>query len=256
MGMDSIEAGYVAINTRRWDERPPVSAEQVARQQWAAEPRWGLWGVPQTEVPVLPADLGGLDVIELGCGTGYVSAWAARAGARPVGIDVSANQLAVARAMQAEYGLAFPLIHGNAEQVPCPDDSFDLAVSEHGASSWCDPAVWIPEAARLLRPGGELVFLRNTTLLTLCQPDDDGLARVALQRPQRGLYRSADDEGVCFEPPASTMVRILCAAGFVITDLIDLYAPDGADTNAYGYVTGDWARRWPSEELWKARLAA
>ncbi|WP_202872360.1 hypothetical protein [Kribbella soli] len=30
------------------------------------------------------------------------------------------------------------------------------------ASSWCDPVLWIPEAARLLRPGGRLVFLRDS----------------------------------------------------------------------------------------------
>jgi hypothetical protein len=33
------------------------------------------------------------------------------------------------------------------------------------------PFKWIPEAARLLRPGGELVFLRNSTLSMLCMPD-------------------------------------------------------------------------------------
>ena len=56
------------------------------------------------------------------------------------------------------------LIEANAEDVPLPDASFDLAISEYGASIWCDPYKWIPEAARLLRPGGELIFLRNSTL--------------------------------------------------------------------------------------------
>ena len=38
--------------------------------------------------------LRGLDVVELGCGTAYFSAWLARRGARPVGFDVTAAQLA------------------------------------------------------------------------------------------------------------------------------------------------------------------
>jgi ubiquinone/menaquinone biosynthesis C-methylase UbiE len=91
--------------------------------------------VPETDLHVLP-DVDGLDTIELGCGTGYVSAWLARRGARPVGIDNSEAQLANARRFQLEFGLEFPLIHGNAEDVPLPDASFDLAVSEYGASIW------------------------------------------------------------------------------------------------------------------------
>jgi cyclopropane fatty-acyl-phospholipid synthase-like methyltransferase len=61
---------------------------------------------------VLPRDLGGKDVIELGCGAAYVSAWVARRGARVVGIDNSAAQLATARRLQREHGLDFPLLHG------------------------------------------------------------------------------------------------------------------------------------------------
>ena len=125
-------------------------------------------------------------MIELGCGTAYVSAWLARRGARPVGVDLSAKQLETARAMQAEHGLAFPLHHASAEDVPLPDAGFDLAVSEYGASLWCDPDAWVAEAARLLRPGGLLVFLTNSLIATLCSPDT-GPAGERLVRDQRGL---------------------------------------------------------------------
>ena len=57
--------------------------------------------------------------------------------------------------------------------MPLPDASFDFAISEYGASIWCDPYEWIPEAARLLRPGGRLVFLVNAPLIMLCGPDDE-----------------------------------------------------------------------------------
>jgi SAM-dependent methyltransferase len=92
-------------------------------------------------------------VIELGCGTGYVSAWLARRGARPVGVDNSAEQLATARALQAEFGVEFPLVHGNAEQVPYPDGSFDLAVSAYGAAIWCDPYRLDPRGGPAVTPG-------------------------------------------------------------------------------------------------------
>jgi ubiquinone/menaquinone biosynthesis C-methylase UbiE len=109
------------------------------------------WNVPEDQVRMLPADLAGLDAIELGCGTAYVSAWLARRGARPVGIDNSEAHLATAKRLQREHGLEFPLVNGNAEELPFPDQSFDLAISEYGASIWCDPYKWIPEAERLLR---------------------------------------------------------------------------------------------------------
>lgn len=88
---------------------------------------------------MLPVAIEGRDSIELGCGTGYVSAWLVRRGARPVGIDNSERRLATAQERQREFGIEFPLLHGNAEGVPYPDGSLDLAISEYGASIWCNP---------------------------------------------------------------------------------------------------------------------
>ena len=99
--------------------------------------------MPESQLRILPDDIAGWDVVELGCGTGYISAWLARLGARPVGINNSEAQLETARRLQREFGLEFPLVHGNAEDVPAPDASFDLAISEYGASIWCDPYRWI-----------------------------------------------------------------------------------------------------------------
>ena len=81
-----------------------------------------------------------------------MSAWLARRGARPVGIDNSQAQLETATRFQREFGLEFPLLHGNAEEVPFPDQSFDLAISEYGASICCDPP---PDSG-----GGEIVAPR------------------------------------------------------------------------------------------------
>ena len=158
---------HVRRNRAEWDEWAPDYVENGERAG-ACQPgdeTWGVWAIPEAELHLLPDDLDGKDTIELGCGTGYVSAWLARRGARPVGIDNSEQQLATARRLQAEHGLEFPLIHGNAESVPLPDASFDFAISEYGASIWADPYRWIPEASRLLRPGGQLVFLVNGLLL-------------------------------------------------------------------------------------------
>lgn len=130
---------HVRRNRLAWDRQARDYAETGRRAWLQSEPAWGIWHIPESEVHLLPAQLVGIDAIELGCGTAYVSAWLTRRGAHVTGIDNSEGQLKTARALQAEYGLSFPLIHGNAEQVPLPDASFDLAISEYGASIWCDP---------------------------------------------------------------------------------------------------------------------
>src|SRR6476660_1044907 len=183
---------HVRRNRAAWDR---WASEYVANGElsWRLGPgdeKWGIWNIPEREIRLLPDDLAGRDTIELGCGTAYVSAWLARRGARPVGIDNSEQQLATARRMQLEHGLDFPLLHGNAETVPYPDASFDFAISEYGACLWADPQRWVPEAARLLRPGGQLVFLVHSFLLLLCSPNEDDVAATAeLRRPAFGISR-------------------------------------------------------------------
>jgi SAM-dependent methyltransferase len=246
---------HVLRNRARWDEWAS-DYEEAGRRNWAQEePTWGLWDVPESQLSVLPSDLAGRDAIELGCGTGYVSAWLARRGARPVGIDNSEAQLATARRLQLEHGLEFPLLHGNAEAVPYPDASFDLAISEYGASIWCDPHRWIPEAARLLRPGGRLIFLVNGVLLMLCAPDEEQApATDRLLRPYFGMHRFEwpEDDSVEFHLPHGEMIALLRESGFEVEALTEVRPPDGSTTR-YPFVTLDWAQRWPCEEIWTAR---
>jgi len=222
---------------------------------WARNsPTWGIWGVPESDVGMLPDDLGGKDAIELGCGTAYVSSWMARRGARVVGIDNSEAQLTTARRLQREHGLEFPLLHGNAENVPYPDGSFDVAVSEYGASIWADPYLWVPEAARLLRPGGQLVFLVNSYLMALCMPPEDDVAATdRLVRPAFGLHGVEWPDGsINFYLPHGDWIRLLRGHGFEIEDLVEIRPPENA-TTPYPFVTLDWSRRWPCEEVWKTR---
>ncbi|TQM81679.1 methyltransferase family protein [Saccharothrix saharensis] len=246
---------HTELNRRHWEEHAAAAHGPLAREHWSrTEPCWGLWATPESELSVLPPDLSGMDVVELGCGTAYVSAWLARLGARPVGIDISARQLDTAREMQAEFGLDFPLIRGDAEQVPRDDASFDLAISEYGASLWCDPHRWIPEAARLLRPGGHLVFLTRSPLFALCARPGT-TASTALQRPQFGLRRVDHGTSAEFTLPHGDMLRLLRSSGFTVDDLIEIQAPEPAHRE-YFEVSSSWAHQWPSEEIWKARLTS
>jgi SAM-dependent methyltransferase len=246
---------HVRRNRAQW-EAWARDYEEPGRRNWASdEPSWGIFGVPESEVEILPAALDGLDAIELGCGTAYVSAWLARRGARPVGIDNSEAQLTTARRFQEEFGLEFPLVHGNAEAVPYPDASFDLVISEYGASIWCDAYLWIPEAARLLRPGGRLVFLVNGVLAMLCIPDkENDVAGDRLLRPYFGMHRFewSDDDSVEFHLPHGELIDLLRRCGFEIEGLTEI-RPGEQATTRYTFFSLEWARKWPVEEVWKAR---
>jgi SAM-dependent methyltransferase len=247
---------HVRRNRRAWDRWAEEYVES-GRRSWAArDPRWGIWHVPESNLGSLPEALEGKRTLELGCGTAYVSSWLARVGGRPVGIDLSTEQLRSAVSFQREFGLFFPLIQGDAEALPFPDATFDVVISEYGASIWCDPHAWIPEASRVLRPNGELVFLVNGTILMLCVPDleAEGAADERLKRPYFGMHHFEwpEDESVEFHLGYGDWIRLLRRNDFEITDLIEIQPPEGATTR-YPFVTGDWARRWPSEQIWKAR---
>jgi SAM-dependent methyltransferase len=249
---------HARVNERSWTKTAP-SYVAPAERAWASrEASWGIWGVGESDVRALEGiTLEGADAIELGCGTAYWSAWLARLGARPVGVDVTEAQLATARRLQAEHGLTFPVIHASAEAVPLPDASFDLVLSEYGASIWCDPYLWIPEAARLLRAGGRLVFLGNGSILMLCVPDaEDEAAGPTLLREYFGMHRfdwpDDDPPSVEFHLGYGDWIRVLRANGFEVENLIEVRPPEEA-TSRYPFVTLEWARRWPSEEIWIAR---
>ena len=247
----------LALNRAIWTAINASFTDADAAARWAAdEITWGLFAVPERTLRALgdPERLPGLDVVELGCGTAYLSAWLGRRGARPVAVDLTPAQLATARRCQQATGPAFPLVQADAAAVPLADGCADLVLSEHGASVWCDPQRWLAEAARLLRPGGRLAFLTTSVLAGLTVPEDEGFAQDRLLRPQRGPSRVQwPTGGVEYHPSHGEWVRLLRDHGFTVEALHELYAPEDARTPEYYVIaTAQWAKRWPVEDLWVA----
>ncbi len=251
-----VSSDHVRSNRAYWD-RTAADWVEPGRRNWADEqPTWGIYGIPESEVGLLAWFEGG-ETVELGCGTAYVSAWLARRGGRPVGVDNSAAQLATAAGFQEEFGFRFPLVHGDAEQLPFNDESFDFAISEYGAAIWCDPYRWLPEAARVLRPGGRLVFMGNSMLLTLCVSDDYTRVGDRLQRPQFGMYRvdDQDDHSVEFHLSHGDLISVFRSCGLSVEALVELRPPADAVESRFPFAELDWARQWPVEEAWIVRKA-
>jgi len=248
---------HVIENRRHWDAN---ASKWVAggERGWAQdEPDWGIWGIPNRELPLLPDDMSGMRAIELGCGTGYVSSWMHRRGASVYAIDNSAEQLATARRLAVEHGVDdIEWVHGNAEAVDQADESFDFAISEYGAAIWCDPHVWIPEAHRLLCPGGQLVMFGNHPFGMVCSAANGAEpAGMRLEQDYFGIGRLdwtdaiEDPGGIEFNMEISSWFRLFRETGFDVLDYREIRAPADADGVRY-WVTAEWARRFPAEQAW------
>lgn len=250
----SLDVDLLEENRMYWNEQAPSYA---ARQDWSPTVAFGVFSIPDSDINIFP-NVQGLDVVELGCGTAYVSKWALDRGARSViGLDNSPAQLATGQLRAEQHNVVLPLVMGDGHKPPFADNSFDVAINEYGAAIWCDPHIWIPEAARILRPGGLLWFLGNSVLSMLCAPEFEGDAiEPVMIRPQHGMHRWEwlDTNNIEFHVSHGEMISILTDAGFVVEALHELYAPADA-TTSYMTVTGEWANKWPVEDVWVARLA-
>jgi ubiquinone/menaquinone biosynthesis C-methylase UbiE len=134
--------------------------KQGARATWAAGDfpeiaRRQLWEVGPRIVAA--AGVGpGDDVLDVACGTGNAALRAAGAGASVVGLDLTPELLDAGRELAAESGVEVDWVHGDAEDMPFEDESFDVVVSTFGCMFAPRHAVAAQELARVLRPGGRI----------------------------------------------------------------------------------------------------
>jgi SAM-dependent methyltransferase len=216
-------------------------------------PGWGVWQIPEDEVHAL-GPIEGKDVLELGCGAAQWSICLARQGAKPVGLERSERQLEQARQLMAEADVHFPLVESSAESTPFAKESFDVVFSDHGALGFTDPYRTVPEAARLLRPGGVLAFSMMTPFADACWPGGAEVPSGELSVDYFGIHRDSGEE--TFEGTQlgyGDWIRLFHSSGLNVEDLIELHPPPDATSRYFGDDHLAWARRWPLEHIWKVR---
>ena len=96
------------------------------------------------------------DVLDVACGTGNAAIPAALAGARVTGIDLTPEMLAKGRERAEAAGARIEWVEGDAEDLPFPDEHFDVVLSTFGCMFAPRHEVVADEIARVLRPGGRL----------------------------------------------------------------------------------------------------
>jgi SAM-dependent methyltransferase len=244
---------HVRKNRRDWDTgADEYQAEHAKQLNRFGRPVWGVWGIPESTLQVL-GDVRGKDVLEYGCGAGQWSICLSRLGAHPVGVDLSIAQLGHARRLMAKAKAAFPLVNANAERAPFADASFDIVMCDHGAMTFADPSFTVPEVSRLLRPGGLFAFNIASAFHEACWDDEKDGVGERLYHDYFGMRRFEESDSVSFALPYGEWIRLFRANGLEVEDLIEPRPSARARTTYEDYAPHAWARRFPSENIWKVR---
>jgi SAM-dependent methyltransferase len=135
-----------------------AEVKQHARASWAAGDfpavaKLQLWEVGERLVRRVGIGRGE-DVLDVACGTGNAALRAAAAGGRVVGVDLTPELFTAGRALAAEAGVDVEWIEGDAEDLPCADESFDVVLSTFGVMFAPRHEIAARELVRVLRPGG------------------------------------------------------------------------------------------------------
>ena len=249
-----VLSAHAARNRAHWDQQAgDYQARHGGQLAVSGGAAWGVWQLPESQLRVL-GEVRGRDVLEFGCGAAQWSIAVHQLGGRVTGLDNSAGQLAHARKLMAVAGVDFPLIHASAEATGLPGESFDIIFCDHGAMTFGDPWHTVPEAARLLRPGGLLAFSMYTPFLDVSWPPGMDCPGDRLARNYWDLHALENPgEPPAFQLPYGKWIRLFRDHGLVVEDLLELRPLEAATSSYCDDRARQWARCWPMEHIWRVR---
>jgi ubiquinone/menaquinone biosynthesis C-methylase UbiE len=149
-----------------------IEVKNLVKKHWngrAAEfdqgPSHGLLNEEQHQawVAVLSQLAGSepLKVLDLGCGTGFLSLLLANMGHDVTGLDFAEEMLQLARAKADQAGLPINFLSGDAEHTGLPEGAYDLIVARHLIWTLPHPADAVAEWTRLLKPQGRIALVEG-----------------------------------------------------------------------------------------------
>lgn len=228
------ESETIRANRRWWDADAPAYQAEHGEFLGDVEFMWCPEGLTESTAGLL-GPVAGRRVLEVGCGAASCSRWLRRAGAEPVGVDLSAGMLSQAATAAVRAGITVPLVQADACALPFAGKSFDVACSAFGAVPFvADSAGLMREVTRVLRPGGRWVF-SVTHPLRWVFPDDPGPAGLVAQTPyfDRTPYVEVDASGAAtyveHHRTLGDRVREIVASGLRLQDIVEPAWPEGHD---------------------------
>jgi len=241
---------HVRVNRLLWERQSDSYDDQHRRVLGGRLARaWGLWRIPETTLHLLGATRG-RRVLELGCGAGRWAVALGRQGARVIGLDLSRAQLAKARRVARRARHRVRWIRASAERLPLRDSTFDVVFSDWGALTFCDPHRTIPEIARVLRPGGRLVFATTSPFRAVAQPRRDDRLPYRLRYRYFGLGAIRYPDEVNFALTYGGWIGLFRSQGLVVESLYETLAPARRRSSYLTAAEERWGRKWPLETIW------
>ncbi|HET7398426.1 MAG TPA: class I SAM-dependent methyltransferase [Intrasporangium sp.] len=223
-----------AANRAWWDAEAPGYHAEHGAFLGDTDFVWGPERLREAEAGLL-GDPRGQQVLEIGAGSGQCSRWLRARGASVVATDLSAGMLRTGAEVNARLspGARVPLVQCDGRSLPFADGSFDTVFTAYGVVPFvADSDVVLAEAARVLRPGGRLVF-STTHPLRWAFPDEPGPAGLTVTASyfDRTPYVEQDATGcatyVEHHRTLGDRVREVTAAGLRLVDLVEPEWPSG-----------------------------
>ena len=157
---DDLQLSEHAVRNREmWNADAPRWVD-MARTAWSTRsPYWGMWSVPEEQVHILP-DVRGLDVLDLGCGTGFHLPLFAGTARSVTGVEPHPDLASIARRRVRRLGNV-TVLEGSATSLPLPDASVDVMHARwaYFFGPGCEPG--LDELDRVMRTGGRAFVIDN-----------------------------------------------------------------------------------------------